>query len=191
MHELRTDIEIAASAQEIWDVLVDFPVYSRWNPFIRHVQGIAEEGSSLEVSIHPPGARRTKIRATVLVADPPREMRWRAQLIFPEVFEIDHQFLFTPLPGGEVRFEQNFASSGLMALLLRESVDRSIFRGFREMNSALKGRVERCAAARSSEAAAEASTDAPAEAPTEAPAETPTVLVYDALNEPRARYARR
>jgi len=143
MHELRTDIEISAAQQRVWDVLTDFSTYSRWNPFIRRVQGIAQEGSSLEVCIHPPGARRTTFRATVLVADPPHELRWRARLIFPEVFEVEHQLLLGSLPGGEVRFEQNLASSGLVALLLHDSLERNIYRGFREMNSALKGRVER------------------------------------------------
>jgi hypothetical protein len=49
MRELRTDIEIAASSDEIGAVLTDLAAYSRWNPFIRRVYGVAEDGSALEV----------------------------------------------------------------------------------------------------------------------------------------------
>ncbi len=144
MHELQTDIEITASPEEVWAVLTDFANYPRWNPFIRHVDGAAEEGRSLEVCIHPPGERRASFRPRVLVADAPRELRWRAHLLrMPGMFEGEHRFLLEPLPNGRVRFEQSERFSGLLTPLLHDRIDRSICRGFREMNSALKGRVER------------------------------------------------
>lgn len=144
MHELLTDIEIAASPEQVWAVLTDFATYPRWNPFIRHVDGAAEEGRLLEVFIHPPGARRACYRPLVLVADAPRELRWRAHLmVMPGVFEGEHRFVLERLPNGSVRFEQSERFSGLLTPLMRDRIDRSICRGFREMNAALKGRVER------------------------------------------------
>jgi hypothetical protein len=143
MHELRTDIEIAARPEEIWAVLTDFAAYSRWNPFIRHVYGVAEKGSSLEVCIHPPGSRGAKFRPTILVADAPRELRWRGHLLMRGVLAGEHRFLIEPISNGSVRFEQSERFSGLLTPLLRNSIDRNVCRGFREMNAALKGRVER------------------------------------------------
>jgi len=143
MHELHTDIEIAARPEEIWAVLTDFAAYSRWNPFIRHVYGVAEKGRSLEVCIHPPGSRGARFRSRVLVADAPRELRWRGHLLVPGVLAGEHRFLIEPLPDGGVRFEQSERFSGLLAPLLRSRIERNVSRGFREMNAALKGRVER------------------------------------------------
>jgi len=144
MHELLTDVEIAARPEDVWAVLTDFATYPRWNPFIRYVDGAAEEGSSLEVFIHPPGGRRASFRPRVLIADAPRELRWRAHLmVMPGVFEGEHRFLVQPLPNGSVRFEQSERFSGFLTPLMRDRIDRSISRGFREMNAALKGRVER------------------------------------------------
>jgi hypothetical protein len=38
--ELKTTIEIDASVDAIWSVLIDFSRYSEWNPFIRSISGI-------------------------------------------------------------------------------------------------------------------------------------------------------
>jgi len=143
MHELHTDIEITAPPQDVWSTLVDFPAYSGWNPFIRHVGGVPEEGASLDVRIRPPSAPARKVRATVTVVRPLRELRCRMRFLIPAVFEAEHWCLLTPLAEGEVRFEQHLRIGGLAAPFLRSRVDRNIARGFREMNAALKGRIER------------------------------------------------
>jgi hypothetical protein len=65
------------------------------------------------------------------------------RLLVPGFFEGEHRFLLEPLPNGHVRFEQREQFRGLLTPLMRDRIDRSIYRGFREMNAALKGRVER------------------------------------------------
>ena len=42
MKELRREVEIAAPAERVWSVLVDFDAYPDWNPFIRSIQGACE-----------------------------------------------------------------------------------------------------------------------------------------------------
>jgi hypothetical protein len=143
MHELRTDIDIAASPEDTWAVLTDFAAYSQWNPFIRRVYGAPTEGSPLEVFMYPPGARGGKFRLTVVAAHAPHELCWRGFLLLPGVLAGEHRFLIEPLPGGGVRFEQSERFSGLLTPLLRATIERNVCRGFREMNAALKGRVER------------------------------------------------
>ena len=143
MHELHTDIDIAATPGDVWSVLADFPAHSGWNPFIRHIRGAASEGASLDICVRPPGAPRAHLRATVLVARPPRELRWRSRILMPEIFEAEHWFVLIPLSSGEVRLQQSLWIDGLVSPFLRNRVDRDVYRGFREMNSALKGRVER------------------------------------------------
>jgi hypothetical protein len=143
MHELHTDIEIAARPEQIWAVLTDFAAYPRWNPFIRYVHGVAEEGRSLEVFVRGRGAPRTTFRSRVLVANRPHELRWRGHLFMPGAFIDEHRFLIDPLPDGGSRFEQTGRFSGLLTPMLRSTIDREIQRGLREMNAALKGLVER------------------------------------------------
>ncbi len=89
----------------------------------------------------------TSFRPRVLVADAPRELRWRAYL------------LRTEHPGGVIidscssHWPTATCGSCRSRLFQRppdsavaRCIDRNISRGFREMNAALKGRVERGAA---------------------------------------------
>ena len=143
MYELHSDIDIAGTPQDVWSVLVDFPAHSGWNPFIREIYGTAREGTSLKICVRPPGAPRVRLRGTVLAARPPQELRWRTRMLISGVFGAEHWFVLIPLSDREVRLHQSLRINGLISPFLRNRVDRNIYRGFREMNSALKGRVER------------------------------------------------
>ena len=57
MKELHSEIEIAASAQRVWDILTDFSSYPQWNPFIRRISGEAKIGERLDVHLEPPESR--------------------------------------------------------------------------------------------------------------------------------------
>ena len=39
MFEIRTEVEIDATPECVWDVLLDFRAYQSWNPFLRYVGG--------------------------------------------------------------------------------------------------------------------------------------------------------
>ena len=79
----------------------------------------------------------------MLVANAPRELRSRTRKLVPRFFEGEHRFLLEPLPNGHVHFEQRERFPGLLTPLMRDPIVGSIYRGFRKMKAALKGRVER------------------------------------------------
>jgi hypothetical protein len=56
MHEIRTEMEITATPEQVWSILLDFPSHPEWNSFIRRIEGLPEPGKRLTVSIQPPGA---------------------------------------------------------------------------------------------------------------------------------------
>ena len=39
MREFRTEIEINATPDKVWDVLMDFDSYPEWNPFMQSASG--------------------------------------------------------------------------------------------------------------------------------------------------------
>jgi len=141
-HQLQTEIEIQASPDRVWRILTDFAAYPEWNPFIRFVHGVPQQGSRLEVHIQPSGTKGMTFRPSVLVADVGRELRWRGRLLFPGIFDGEHCFLIEAITSNKVRFQQSEQFSGLLVPIFRASLDRDTKRGFEEMNLALKALAE-------------------------------------------------
>jgi len=44
MPEIATHVDIDADALLVWDILMDFATYQRWNPLLRSVRGAADRG---------------------------------------------------------------------------------------------------------------------------------------------------
>ena len=140
--ELHSEIEIAASAQRVWDILTDFSSYPQWNPFIRRISGEAKIGERLDVHLEPPESRGVTLKPKVLNIEPNRELRWLGHLLVPGLFDGDHTLAIEPLEENRVRFVQREAFKGLLAPLLAGSLDNNTRRGFEAMNRALKERAE-------------------------------------------------
>jgi hypothetical protein len=142
MKELRSDIEIQASAELVWQLLTDFASFPRWNPFIRQARGNVLVGERLEVIIHPSGANGMTFRPTILKAEPNRELRWIGHLLVSGLFDGEHIFTIEPLGKNRVRFVQREIFTGLLVPLFARGLDTDTRRGFEEMNQALKVRAE-------------------------------------------------
>ena len=142
MKELRTEIEIAASANRVWATLTDFSSFPVWNPFIRRVDGELRVGARLVIRLQLPNARSMTFRPRVLRVEPGRQLRWRGHLLVPGLFDGEHIFAIEPLGAGRARFIQREIFTGLLVPLLARRLDRTTRRGFEAMNLALKARAE-------------------------------------------------
>jgi hypothetical protein len=112
--ELHSQIEIAAPAERVWQVLTDFAAYPEWNPFIRRVKKV----------------------------EPNRQLRWLGHLLVPGLFDGEHIFEIEELDRDRVLLTQREIFKGLLVPLLARSLDRDTQRGFEEMNRALREKAE-------------------------------------------------
>ena len=140
--EIRTEVNIRAPAERVWDVLSDFSSYPSWNPFIREISGTATPGGRLVVRLARSGKSTLKFRPRVLTAEKPRELRWLGRLGIPGLFDGEHSFTIVPAPGGGVRFVQAETFRGLLVPLLWRGLDRDTKPMFERMNTALRDRAE-------------------------------------------------
>jgi hypothetical protein len=138
MKELRSEIEIQASSERVWQILSDFKRFPDWNPFIRWAKGEAKTGSRLEVRIQPSGASGMTFKPTVLKAEPNRELRWLGRFLIPGLFDGEHIFSIEALGPQHVRFTQREIFTGWLVPLMARGLDTDTRRGFEEMNQALK-----------------------------------------------------
>ena len=142
MHQIETQIEIESPVERVWSLLINFASYSRWNPFIRSIEGTLKVGESLDVFIQPPGSNGMWFRPTVLAVDQNRELRWKGKLFLSGLFDGEHYFWIESKPGG-LTFHQGETFSGILVPLFRRSLDGVTKQGFVAMNEALKRETEK------------------------------------------------
>jgi hypothetical protein len=140
--EVRTEIDIRASDERVWQILTDFPNFVKWNPFITKISGDLKKDARLKVHIQPPGERGMIFRPIILNVEPKRELHWIGRLAVPGLFSGEHIFTIEPLGKNNVRFIHREIFSGLFVLIYASNFDTKIRHGFEEMNQALKAQAE-------------------------------------------------
>ncbi len=66
--QLRTEIEIAASPERVWQALLDFARYPEWNPYVKAVEGKLGVGERLTLTLTPAdGSERRQVVTVVKI----------------------------------------------------------------------------------------------------------------------------
>jgi hypothetical protein len=139
VREIRTETQISAARERVWQVLTDFASYPDWNPFMRRISGEPAVGSRLEVRIEPPDSRGMTFKPTVIRSEANRELAWLGRLGVRGVFDGEHHLELHPGEDGSTKFVQREEFNGLLVPLFGLEKTR---RGFETMNVALKQRAE-------------------------------------------------
>ncbi len=142
MHEIKTEIEMEATPERIWSILLDFPLHHEWNPFIRSIEGAAKVGAQLTIFVQPEGSKGMTFRPTVLAVIPNQELRWLGRFLLPGIFDGEHYFQISQLAPGRVKFIQGEKFSGILVAFAKSRLEGGTKAGFVAMNRALKARAE-------------------------------------------------
>lgn len=140
--EIRTQIKIDATPQQVWDVLTNFEEHGEWNPFVRSIIGDVREGSKIEVVLGPQGDKPMTFKPKVLVFKPAQEFRWLGHLLVPGIFDGEHYFELLENMDGTTTFIHGERFKGILVGLMAKKLDTDIKKGFEAMNKALKSQVE-------------------------------------------------
>ena len=142
MKELRTEIEIHASPEKVWQILTDLDKYPEWNPFIHHAIGKAKTGEKVNITFRS-GSKDMTLHCKVLNVEPNKELCWQYHVLLPGLFSGEHHFIIESMGINDVRFIDCEIFSGLLVPLQAKDIDTNSRRGFEEMDKALKARAER------------------------------------------------
>ncbi|MHA2272851.1 MAG: SRPBCC family protein [Candidatus Hodarchaeales archaeon] len=102
--ELRTEIMINASAEKVWNQLMDFESYPDWNPYVKAISGDQEEGAKLEVDLQPNGGRGMIIKPKITEIQPNERFAWKGKFFVPRLFDGEHIFEIESISEDQVRF---------------------------------------------------------------------------------------
>jgi hypothetical protein len=140
MKNIQIEILINTDITKVWDVLMNFDNYPKWNPFITSISGEPKLGSRLTVSIKPPGGKGMTFKPRVLAFETNKELRWLGHLLFTGFFDGEHKFELIDNGNGTTTFKQSEKFKGIFVGLLNlENTQK----GFEAMNEKLKEMAER------------------------------------------------
>jgi hypothetical protein len=142
MKNIQTEILINTDIAKVWDVLMNFDNYPKWNPFITAISGEPKLGTRLTVSIKPPGGKEMTFKPKVLNLESNREFRWKGKLGINGIFDGDHYFILESLDKDITKFIQGEKFSGLLVPLVGKMLDKTQ-KGFQLMNESIKNECER------------------------------------------------
>lgn len=141
MKELRTEIEIQATPDKVWQVLTSLDKYPEWNPFIHHAIGKAKVGEKVDITFKS-GSKDMTLHCTVIRAEPNQELCWKYHVILPSLWSGEHSFTIESLGNNKVRFIDREIFNGLLIFTQAKDIDTNTKLDFEAMDKALKARAE-------------------------------------------------
>jgi hypothetical protein len=142
LKEIKTELEIMASSKRVWQVLTDFPNYSKWNPVIVQVKGEAKVRAKLEIHLRTTGGKNRIYKPIITKVEPNHELRWFGKSLFPGMLNGERIFTIHSLGIDNVLFFHRQIFTGLGIYLGGNRLDRDVRGTLNEMNMALKKHVE-------------------------------------------------
>jgi hypothetical protein len=142
MKEIYTLIHIHASAEHVWNTLMDFDTWPEWNPFITSIERSRQKENSLNVTMQPPGSKRPFNASPVIIRSVEnKEFRWLGHIGIKGVFDAEHYFILERLPNGSTSLTHGERFSGILPPFMSGTLKKTE-QGFKLMNMALKKRCE-------------------------------------------------
>ncbi len=143
MREIRTEIDIAAPPERVWQILTDFDHWKEWNPIVIQASGAASLGSELSITMQgKDGQDGPKYMPTITIFEEPKSFRWRAKMLAEFIMRNDKTFDLKETDKG-TRLIHKELFSGMMVPLMWSKFEEGVPPMLRAMNEALKNKAER------------------------------------------------
>jgi hypothetical protein len=141
-HELKASVDVRATPEEVWDVLMDFPGYLDWSKFLLSIEGPAVPGSRLRIRLGRADNQFRVYQPMVLQVTRQRSFRWLHNLGVPGLLDWEHGFLLEYLHDGGTRLRQSATFGGFLAPWVWRRLEPTAAEGIAAFNRALKRRAE-------------------------------------------------
>ena len=143
MKEIRTEIDIRAPVEKVWELLTDFKSFELWNPFIRKIEGTPSVGTKIKIHLHTSAGKSRSYRPKITMVETFKELRWFGKSTIPGLFNGERIFILEPIESNQTRFIHKEIFTGLLVSLVGSRLDKDMYSSFNSMNEALKERAEK------------------------------------------------
>jgi hypothetical protein len=143
LKEIRTEIDIRAPVEKVWDLLTDFKNFELWNPFIRKIEGTPSLGTKIKIHLRTSAGKSRTYQPKITKLEPFKELRWFGKSTIPGIFNGERIFILEPIESNQIRFIHKEIFTGLLVHLVGNRLDKDMYSSFISMNEALKENSEK------------------------------------------------
>ena len=140
--EIRTETEINASAQAVWETLIDLKRYPEWNPFTYEAAGELIMRAEIRLKVRFPDGSEMRTQHYVCALETNREVSWNHTNI-PLLLWSERRQIIEPIDATRVRLVNREFIWGPLAPLAMWLYGKRIEGGLRMSAEAVKARVEK------------------------------------------------
>jgi hypothetical protein len=141
---ITTEIEIAASPEKVWNIIIDIEKWQHWSPIINKSSGTASLGSALEITMKgkQEGESGPQYTPEIIKLDSPNYFQWRAFMVNGFIFTNDKVFELKATKNGTLLIHKE-TFKGLLSPIFCGQMEKSVPAMLNSMNKALKKLAER------------------------------------------------
>ena len=141
--EIRDDIEINASCNKVWEAVIDFENYKKWNSQLAFLGGTVQPNGKLHLKLSADGAAPYEFKPDISYWQTEKQFAWIAKTGLPRIFDGEHFFELKDLGNGKTLLTNREEYRGILSQVFRQlPMMKTAPEGFRKMNLELKNYIE-------------------------------------------------
>jgi hypothetical protein len=142
--EVRHQIIIDASPQKVWQTVIDFENYKKWNSQLIYLGGIVAPNEAIHLKLSVEGTTPYEFKPTISHWDEGKSFAWIARTGIPRLFDGEHFFEIVPNQNGTITLINREQYRGVISLIMQQIPAMKLApKGFEKMNVELKEYIEK------------------------------------------------
>lgn len=141
--EIRKDIVINASKEQVWHTIIDFRNYKRWNTQLSFLGGEVKPKGKLHLKLSIKGSDPYEFKPVISHWEENKQFAWLAITGVSSVFDGEHFFEIKELENGKTLLVNREEYKGILSFIMKNlPMMKEAPAGFEKMNEELKYFIE-------------------------------------------------
>lgn len=142
--EIRNDITINAPLEKVWETVIDFKNYNKWNSQLFYLGGKISLNEQIHLKLSVTGTSPYEFKPKISYWKEKQQFAWIAITGIPRVFDGEHFFELTDLGNGKTLLVNREEYRGIISLIMEQIPAMKLApKGFEKMNLELKNYIEK------------------------------------------------
>lgn len=142
--EIRDEIEINATTNQVWATIIDFEKYKNWNSQLTFLGGSIKPKGKLHLKLSAIGAKPYEFTPDISYWEENKRFAWIAKTGLPRIFDGEHFFELKDIGNGKTLLINREEYRGLLSQLFKQlPMMKTAPEGFKKMNIELKNYIEK------------------------------------------------